>query len=114
IDASVYPYLKLHAYLSDDSLFSAPQLNRWQVTYADVPEAALDPKIYFQFYNDTVQEGENITCSIAVKNISNVDMDSLLISFSVLDRNNNLHQLPYPRQKPLLSDSVIIVSIEVS
>ena len=114
VDANTYPYLKLHAYLSDDSLYTAPQLNRWQVTYADVPEAALDPKTYYQFYNDTVQEGENISCSIAIKNIGNVDMDSLLISFSILDRNNNLHPLSYPRQKPLLVDSVIIASIEFS
>jgi len=114
VDASIYPYLKLHAYLSDDSLFTAPQLNRWQVTYADVPEAALDPQTHFQFYNDTVQEGENIVCSIAIRNISTVDMDSLLISFSILDRNNNLHQLTYPRQRPLLVDSVIIASIEFS
>jgi hypothetical protein len=114
VDASLYPYLKLNAYLSDDSLYTAPQLNRWQVTYADIPEAALDPKTYFQFYNDTVQEGENIQLSIAVKNISNVDMDSLLISFSILDRYNNLHQLQYPRQRPLLVDSVIIASIQFS
>tara|TARA_R110001592_G_scaffold88812_6_gene261435 strand:+ start:439 stop:5412 length:4974 start_codon:yes stop_codon:yes gene_type:complete len=114
VDASLYPYLKLNTFLSDDSLYTAPQLNRWQVTYADIPEAALDPKIYFQFYNDTVQEGENIQLSIAVKNISNVDMDSLLISFSILDRNNNLHVLPYSRQRPLLVDSVIIASIQFS
>ncbi|MCB9360659.1 MAG: hypothetical protein H6587_03400 [Flavobacteriales bacterium] len=114
VDASLYPYLKLNAYLSDDSLYTAPQLKRWQVTYADIPEAALDPKTYFQFYNDTVQEGENIQLSMAVKNISKVDMDSLLISFSVLDRNNNLHTLPYARQRPLLVDSVIIASIQFS
>ncbi len=114
VDASIYPYLKLNAYLSDDSLFSAPQLNRWQVTYADVPEAALSPKIYFQFYNDTIQEGEDITLSIAVKNISTIDMDSLLINFSVLDRNNYIHPIPYSRQKPLLADSVFIANIQFS
>lgn len=114
VDASFYPYLKLNAYLADDSLFSAPQLNRWQVTYADIPEAALAPKIYYEFYNDTVQEGEKIKLSIAIKNISSIDMDSLLIGFKVLDRNNNTHVIPYERQKPLLADSVFIASIEFS
>ncbi|MBL4594354.1 MAG: hypothetical protein JKX68_11150 [Flavobacteriales bacterium] len=114
IDANVYPYLKLNAFLSDDSLLTSPQLNRWQVTYEGVPEAALDPSINFTFQNDTVEEGVDITLSIAVKNISRYDMDSLLISFVVLDKNNNLQFLPYARQKPLLSDSVLIATLTFS
>jgi hypothetical protein len=111
VDAQLYPYLKLNTRMSDDSLFSAPQLDRWQVTYEGVPEAALDPSIYFTFQNDTVDEGVEINLAIAVKNISPYDMDSLLISFTILDKYNNLHFLPYPRQKELLSDSVMIASI---
>lgn len=114
IDAVQYPYLKLQAHLTDDSLFSAPQLARWQVIYADIPEAALDPNIFFSFESDTVLEGGTIKCSIAVKNISEYDMDSLLVSFNVLSQNNILINLPYTRQKPLLSDSVLILTIEFS
>ena len=114
VDASVYPYLKLNTFLSDDSLVSAPQLNRWQVTYAGVPEAALDPNINFTFLSDTVEEGVDITMSIAIKNISKYDMDSLLISFAILDKNNSMQFLPYPRQKPLLSDSVMTATISFS
>lgn len=114
IDANQYPYLKLHTYLSDDSLFTAPQLDRWHVTYGDIPEAALDPSIYFSLQDDTVQEGQDITVEIAIKNISRYDMDSLLISFAVLDKNNQTHYLPYPRQKPLLADSVLIAKLTFS
>lgn len=114
VNAVAYPYLKLNAFLSDDSLFTAPQLDRWQVTYEGVPEAALDPKIYFYLSKDTVQEGETITLSIAVKNISRYDMDSLLIAFSVLVEGQGLQTLSYPRQKPLLADSVLIATIQFS
>ncbi|MGB0887099.1 MAG: C25 family cysteine peptidase [Vicingaceae bacterium] len=114
IDASVYPYLRLNARLSDDSLFSSPQLDRWQITYKGVPEAALDPNILYSFQNDTVEEGVDISLSIAVKNIGLYNMDSLLISFAILDKNNNIHFLPYSRQKPLLIDSVIIANITFS
>ncbi|NQX97014.1 MAG: hypothetical protein HRT73_03920, partial [Flavobacteriales bacterium] len=114
IDASLYPYLKLNARLSDDSLLTAPQLDRWQITYAGVPEAALDPSIYFSIQNDTVDEGVDITVSIAVKNISRYDMDSLLILFEVLDRNTNIQSLPYVRQKPLLADSIFIATLTFS
>jgi hypothetical protein len=111
VDAERYPYLKLNTRMSDDSLLSAPQLDRWQVTFQGVPEAALDPSIYFSFQNDTVEEGVEINVAIAVKNISPFDMDSLLISFTILDQNNNLHFLPYPRQAKLISDSVLITSL---
>ncbi len=111
IDASVYPYLKLNSYLSDDSSLTAPQLDRWHVTFEDVPEAALDPGIYYSLSKDTAQEGEDITVEIAVKNISRHNMDSLLISFAIFDQNGNTHYLPYARQKPLLSDSIIIAKI---
>lgn len=114
INAAQYPYLKLQAHLTDDSLFSAPQLERWQVIHADIPEAALDPNIYFSFDRDTVQEGETIKCSIAVKNISLIDMDSLLVSFNVLTAFNGLVNVPYLRQKPLLADSVLILTVEFS
>ncbi len=114
INAAQYPYLKLNSFLADDSLFTAPQLDRWQVIYAGVPEAALDPKINFSFQKDTVDEGQDITVTIAIKNISRYDMDSLLISFAVIDKSNNIHFLPYPRQKPLLADSVLIASFTFS
>ncbi|MDG1477167.1 MAG: C25 family cysteine peptidase [Vicingaceae bacterium] len=113
INANQYPYLKLNAYITDDSLFTAPQLDRWQVTFDGAPEAALEPSINFSFMSDTVSEGEDVSVSIAVKNISRYDMDSLLISFSVLDRNNDLHIIPYSRQKPLLADSVIIAQLNI-
>ena len=111
IDANIFPYLKLNTYLSDDSLLTSPQLNRWQVTYEGVPEAALDPSIYYSFQSDTIAEGVDISVSIAVKNISRYNMDSLLISFAVLDRNGNIQFLPYNRQQPLLADSVFIATL---
>lgn len=114
INASQYPYLKLNAHIMDDSLFTAPQLHRWQVTYEDIPEAALSPNIYFTFYNDTVYEGEKIRLSIAVKNISRHNMDSLLIAFNVLNKFNQVIPINYPRQAPLLADSVMIVNLEFS
>ena len=114
IDAQQYPLLKLSAYLADDSIKTAPQIQRWQVTYEPVPEAAVEPKLYFSFYNDTVQEGEEIRFAVAVKNISDYDMDSLLVHFTLLDKNRNSHTISVQRLKPLLADSVIICSVQFS
>lgn len=114
IDATTYPYMKLNTYLSDHTDFTAPQLKRWQITYEDIPECALEPDIYYTFYKDTLQEGDKVKLSIAIKNISQHNMDSLLISFKVLDKNNQLISIPYTRQKPLFADSVFIANIEFS
>lgn len=114
VDATTYPYMKLNAYLADNTDFTAPQLKRWQITYEDIPECALEPTIKFYFYKDTLQEGDKVKLSIAIKNISKHNMDSLLISFSVFDKNNQTTSIPYARQKPLLADSVIIAEIEFS
>ncbi len=114
INAQQYPQLKLNAYLTDDSLKTAPQIQRWQVTYEPVPEAAVEPKIYFSFYNDTLQEGENVQFSVAVKNISDYNMDSLLVHFTVLDKNRNTHLIEVQRLKPLSADSIVICSVRFS
>jgi hypothetical protein len=114
INAQQYPTLKLSAYLKDDSLKTAPQIKRWQVTYEPVPEAAVEPKIYFSFYNDTLMEGDEVKFAVAVKNISDYDMDSLLVQFTLLDKNRNSHLIDLQRLKPLLADSVIICSVVFS
>lgn len=88
IDASQYPYLRLYLETTDDTLLTPSQLVRWHVLYEGIPETAISPNIHFAFYNDTVQQGEVITLSIATKNISIYDFsDSLMVSYWVLDRN---------------------------
>lgn len=112
VDAQQYPYLRLEAYFRDDSLKTSPQLDYWMVTYEPVPEAALAPNLYFSFYRDTLQEGDKVKMSVAIKNVSEFDMDSLKIEYAVYDRFKIKHPIAYPRQKPLLADSVLISSIE--
>lgn len=114
INAAQFPYLKVSTTMYDDSLGTVPQLDRWQITYSDIPEAALDPATHFSFQKDTVNEGERVFLSIAIRNISRHDMDSLLISFAVLNKFNNLIPLPFPRQKPLLADSVMLLNFDFS
>jgi hypothetical protein len=112
ISATQYPYLKLIAKKSDDSLYTAPQLDYWRVTYEPVPEAALAPNIYFSIHNDTLQEGDQLKFSVAIKNVSEFDMDSLLIAYKIYDRFKNVHNINYPRQAPLKADSVIISTMQ--
>jgi hypothetical protein len=93
IPAARYPYLQLVLVTKDDSFKTPSQLIRWQVLFDGVPETALDPSIHFSFHKDTLQEGDSIRFSVATHNISDYNMDSLLIHYWIIDQNRNVHQI---------------------
>ncbi|HOH83011.1 MAG TPA: C25 family cysteine peptidase [Bacteroidales bacterium] len=114
INASVYPYLKLLVSMRDDSLHTPAQMRRWQVLYEGVPETALNPSLHFAFFNDTIAEGENILFSTATQNISDYDMDSLLIKYWVVDHNMITHPLGSFRHRPHPSGDILTDTITFS
>ncbi len=114
INASVYPYMKLLVSMRDDSLHTPAQMRRWQVLYEGVPETALNPSLHFVFFNDTIAEGENILFSTATQNISDYDMDSLLIKYWVVDHNMITHPLGSFRHRPHPSGDILNDTITFS
>ncbi|PLW91749.1 MAG: hypothetical protein C0592_14340, partial [Marinilabiliales bacterium] len=115
IDAAVYPYLKLHMTIQDDSLLTSTQINRWHVLYEPVPETAIDPISFYEFYNDTVQEGETVSLAIATRNIGSVDFpDSLMVSYWLIDRDRNIHSLLTHRTKMHPVGDILIDSVSFS
>lgn len=112
IDASVYPRLKLNAFCADDSAASTPpQMDRWQVLFDGVPEAAINPHISFHFESDTINDGDLLKFHVAIENISDFDMDSLLVHYWIQDSQGNRTYLPYPRQAPLLAGELLLDTI---
>jgi hypothetical protein len=110
VNAATYPYLKLVAYQKDDSLRTPPQLKRWHVMYTPMPEAAVDPDLGFSFYNDTVQEGENVVLHLPVQNISQYAFnDSIVFTYWLEDRDHIIHPLPYKMKKKPFSPGEIII-----
>lgn len=113
IDASIYPRLKLNAFCADDSSASTPpQMDRWQVLFEGVPEAALNQNISYVFESDTVNDGDLLKFHIAIENISDFDMDSLLVHYWIQDAQGNRNYIPYPRQAPLLAGEMLLDTIE--
>lgn len=111
VDSSMYPYLKLIAVMKDDSFHTPYQMLRWQVTYEPMPETALDPSLYFTFKSDTVQEGDSIYFACATHNISEFNMDSLLIRYWVIDANRNLAREKYIRYRPHPAGDTLVGSV---
>ncbi len=114
IDATEWPFLKLFARMSDDSLHTPPQMIRWQVLYEGVPETALNPEKFFYFHDDTVQEGSLIHFATATENISTYPMDSLLIKYWVVDHNRVVHPLGSFRRRAHPAGDVLIDSISLN
>ncbi len=114
IDPTVYPYLKLRYNAYDDSLKTPPQLDYWRVFYDELPEAALNPSIEFSYSDDTLSQGANIKNTIAIENLSNTAMDSILIKYKLIDGNTDEHILKLSRLDSLKIGAHIIADLEAS
>ena len=89
IDANTYPYLWLEFFGRDNVNRSAPQLDYWRVFYEGLPELALNPAFYYNFDRDSITQGDQLKVELAIENIGQSDMDSVLVKYSFLDNQNN-------------------------
>lgn len=90
IDAKQYPYVQMQWLTKDDSASTAPQMDFWRLYYDKAPEAVVNPTIFFSKTRDTIVSGENFNMTVAVENVTPIDMDSLLVRFIIKDASNNI------------------------
>jgi hypothetical protein len=102
--------------MRDDIAHTAPQLDRWQVIYTPVPEAAIDLIAGNYILNDTIQQGDNTEIYLPIKNISEYSFtDSLLVTYWVEDANRINHPLPDQlKRKPFGPSETIVDTIRVN
>lgn len=118
IDATVYPNIKLIAFMKDNTFNSAPQLKKWQVMYDPVPECAINPQLGFSNNSSlqALQEGDNLIVHLPIENIGQVPFtDSLLVTYWLEDANRVTHALPQKlKAKPFVAGQVIIDTIKIN
>ena len=114
VNSGLYPYIQLEAVMRDDTFHTPSQMVRWQVIYQEVPETAIDPSVHYSFYKDTLAEGDSIKFSTAIHNISEFNMDSLLVHYWVIDANRHLHPIYYHRYRPHPAGDILIDTIKFS
>ena len=114
LDTANFEYLRLQLSTRDDSARTPSQLKKWLITYEGVPETAVNPKDGFFFYKDTIDEGDNIKFAIATRNISEYNMDSLLVKYWIQDKNNGLNLIKTKRLRPHPKGDVLIDTISFS
>ncbi len=107
IDAALYPNIKLIYHSQDTIGHTTPQLDYWRVHYVPIPEAALVPNKLFTFQSDTLEQGAPLEIAIGIENISDVDMDSLLMSYTIIGSDNS-QVITTDRIKPLVKGDMIV------
>ena len=114
IDAAIHPYMEMQLYSKDDSLETPVWMKRWQVTYDGIPETAINPSKGYYPPKDTLEEGETLIFGVATENITEYNMDSLLVRYWLTDRNNNLVPLSTRRLRPHPGSHVLMDSIHIN
>ncbi len=107
IDANQYPYLELVWNTLDSVDRTSAQLDYWRVTADMIPEAALRPDLFLALDSSCVQRGQDITLTVALENISAVDMDSMLVRFEILGTN----KIIYKRLAPVPAGDTLHASV---
>ena len=111
MDARIYPYCQMIVYMKDDSLRTPGQMDDWQILYEGVTELALAPKKAISFYKDTIMQGDTVKMTLAYSNISDIDADSLLVSYWVTDIRQNIFPLGQRRLAPIAKNTFIVDTI---
>lgn len=116
INAATYPKIRIGIYNSDKANLTPAQIDRIHVLYQPVPEAAIDGSSgYFASVGgDTLYEGQDYSFAVDVVNVSEFDMDSLLIDYWLEDQQHIKHIIPYPRQDSLRTHQVLRDTIHFS
>ena len=100
VDPEEYPQLKLLFFAIDDVTRSSPQMTYWRVMYKQKPELVLNVNEKFDFTSDTIVLGKDLVLSTLATNITNTDMDSLLVKYTIVDEFNEEVNI-YERLAPI-------------
>ncbi|HOZ30737.1 MAG TPA: C25 family cysteine peptidase, partial [Bacteroidales bacterium] len=114
IDYTVYPNLKLEFFTKDVTDKTPAQLMKWQLRFLGVPETAIDPKLGYCFCCDSLEEGDEIKFAVATKNISNIDMDSLVVKYWIQNNDNETDLIDIRKLRKHPTEDVIIDTVVYS
>lgn len=111
IDAAQYPNLKLRWYSVDNITRTSAHLDYWRVLYSPVPEAALNAAAHFEFA-DSLGEGQHGKLKIAIENLTPIPMDSMLVSYKIIDAGNIKHNLADKKYRKLPGNDTLIADLD--
>ncbi len=112
IDATQYPCIRLSMNQRDNNYGTPEQVKYWRVHYSPVPEAALNPQLYYTF-TDSLTQGQGNRLAVAIENLTELAMDSMLVNYSLIDGNNSETLLASKRYKPLAGNDTLVAYLDM-
>jgi hypothetical protein len=76
INAKTYPYIQIKVTFNDEEKRTPQSISRWKINYVKPIEGTINKDLTFEFYNDTLQQGEELTYSVSFENIEDQVFDS--------------------------------------
>jgi len=116
VDARTYPTLRIRGLFHDigSAQPDPAQMERWQLLSSPVPECAIDPPLgYLNALND-LAEGQEASVLVAVHNISEFGMDSLMMAAWVIGRDNTRRTVHHKLNGPLPAGGVLLDTVRFS
>jgi hypothetical protein len=105
--------LKLEARLFDEVSRTPPNFDYWMVNYNELPDVAFAPNQFLDTNGSRLTAGENLRFGIGIRNTAGVDIDSSLLSYSLL-KNNRLVQKFQKKIAGIKADSLLQQYVEVA
>ena len=93
IDEATYPYLQLEIEAKTMERRIPRQVRFLHLLYESLPECAVAPSLGYQLQSDTLFQGAPFSMKVVVANVSDIDMDSLLVDYTLTDSANNIDQI---------------------
>jgi hypothetical protein len=116
VDAAQYPVLRIQGRFSDANVSDAKpaQLKRWHLLSSPVPECAIHPPLGYYNGLEGWREGQPASVAVAVQNISEFDMDSLLIAAWIVRADNSKVGIHYRLNAPLPAGAFAMDTVRFS
>jgi hypothetical protein len=119
INATTYPNLRLTFYTRDETYKTPSQLTDWRVLFESYTDLAINPQKGWEFYADSLQEGDKGKVSMAFDNIGYSTSDSVLVKYWLQNGSNQLKTLSYHKLSPVapgqnVTDTISFKSLGLS
>ncbi len=113
VDSTMYTYVRLEAYLADDSMHTPLQFKRWQIVHDEMMEIAINPHVKFSLSSDSIQEGNKIQMEVAFTNVSQANADDIQVAYWFTDASLTSSTKKYIMLPALKADSTYIHKIDI-
>jgi len=112
VDPQKYPQIRLEYFSKDLRSRTSPDLDFWRVHYSSLPDALLLKDDRYIYHADTISEGDLLKLNYTIKNISDSNMDSILVQYIITSLNQKSDTIK-ARYAPLPTNGVIEVEFDL-